>query len=437
MTYRKVAVLMLTVSLSCILVLSSLGSSKEVRLRVGMQSAHAGVVGETENWLADVIKDFEAANPHVSVEAEPVDGNYPQRMLTFVAAGVAPDVFQGWGDSQRGWAESGWLLDLEPHLTRLFPNAAKDFFPAQWNALKLTAGPLAGIRYGIPMYVNVMGGILYNSDMFDNAGLPYPETMKTWTWTELVDVAKKLTRKTDDADDCWGFLTVTDNTSWVDTWMWGAGGGLLAPDDSRIFTGDTPQSIAGLSFLHDLIWEHGVAPASPWANGLGGPQNAFLSQKTAMMQTYSVWTQEVYRTADFNWNIAPNPVGPVGLRPAFTITDSFSVYAETKYPEESVCLAMALASRQANMGRLKAPFYQMPSLPGLAREYYKLMPDKNLWVFLQSMDQARVDSRVFFAKPAEMNAMFTETWSAVLVRCDTTPTAGMHSIAQAIRSLLK
>lgn len=433
---RKRVSCLLVLSVAVTLFVSGLSAAKEVTLRVGMQASHASIAGQEGNWLADVIRDFRVANPGISVEVEPVDGNYPQKMPTLIAAGVAPDVFQGWGDTQRSWAESGWLLDLEPYLNRLFPNAARDFFPAQWNALKLTHGPLAGMRYAIPMYVNVMGGMLYNAGMFDNAGLVYPENMKTWTWTELVSVAKKLTRISDDSHDHWGFLTLTDNTPWVDAWMWGAGGGLFAPDSDRVFTGDTPESIAGLSFLHSLIWEHGVTPANPWDGSLGGPQKAFLSEKTAMMQTYSVWTQEVYSTAGFDWNIAPNPAGPTGLRPAVTVTDSFSVYGQTKNPEEGVRLAMALASRKANLGRLRAPFYQMPSLPSLGSEYYKLMPNKNLWVFLQSMDQARVDSRVFFAKPMEMNALFTQTWTKVLVGNETTPTVGMHSIAEAIRSLL-
>lgn len=414
----------------------SLGTAKEVTLRVGMQAGHASVAGQEGNWLADVIKDFHVANPGINVEVEPVDGNYPQKMPTLIAAGVAPDVFQGWGDTQRSWAQSGWLLDLEPYLKRLFPNAARDFFPAQWNALKLTHGPRAGMRYAIPMYVNVMGGLLYHAGMFDNAGLMYPEQMKTWTWTDLVSVAKKLTRASADGHDQWGFLTLTDNTPWVDAWMWGTGGGLFAADNDQVFTGDAPESIAGLSFLHSLIWEHGVTPANPWDGSLGGPQKAFLSEKVAMMQTYSVWTQEIYTTAGFNWNIAPNPAGPTGLRPAVTVTDSFSVYAQTKSPEEAVRLTMALASRKANLGRLRAPFYQMPSLPALGSEYFKLMPNKNLWVFLQSMDQARVDGRVFFSKPVEMNALFTQTWTKVLVSNEATPVVGMQSIAAAIRSLL-
>ncbi len=62
--------------------------------------------GFEDVWLPEVIREFEAANPGVKVEVESVTGNYINKMPVDIAAGTAPDVFQGWGGAQRSWAES-------------------------------------------------------------------------------------------------------------------------------------------------------------------------------------------------------------------------------------------------------------------------------------------------------------------------------------------
>ncbi len=45
------------------------------------------------------------------------------------------------------------------------------FFPTNWN--------------------NVV--VFYNKDLFDAAGIPYPK--KSWTWSEFLDAAQKLTKR--------------------------------------------------------------------------------------------------------------------------------------------------------------------------------------------------------------------------------------------------
>jgi ABC-type glycerol-3-phosphate transport system substrate-binding protein len=50
---------------------------------------------------------------------------------------------------------------------------------------------------------------LHNKDLFDQAGVPYPDD--TWDWQKLVDVAKQLTKDSQRRrqDDQWGLYTET------------------------------------------------------------------------------------------------------------------------------------------------------------------------------------------------------------------------------------
>ena len=92
----------------------------------------------------------ERRNPHIKVHYQPLTGDWIEKLTTELIAGTAPDVFEMWGDFAVNWAENGLLLDLQPYVDRDFDaDYIRGFYPGQWEATVLVAGPNAGMRYGI------------------------------------------------------------------------------------------------------------------------------------------------------------------------------------------------------------------------------------------------------------------------------------------------
>ncbi len=166
-----------------------------------------GSIEAGQRYVEKVIAAFERRNPHIKVHYQPLTGDWVEKLTTELIVGTAPDVFEMWGDFAVNWAENGLLLDLQPYVDRDFDaDYIRGFYPGQWEATVLVAGPNAGMRYGIPRYTNSTI-IFYNKDAFDQAGLPTPHQLEQegrWTWDTFLESAKRVMRTNGDLVTMWG-----------------------------------------------------------------------------------------------------------------------------------------------------------------------------------------------------------------------------------------
>ena len=179
---------------------------------------------------------------------------YWDKLQTGLAGGAAPDVFAMDGPLGPDYQSRDVLLDLTPFieaenydLGQLDDNAVKDFTTKD------------GVVFGLPRDLNVVA-LYYNKDMFDAAGIAYPDD--TWTWDKLVEVGKQLTKDTDGDGtiDQWGIYTeTTDMENAWSSFVWQAGGDILTEDGTKSAL-DKPE----------IRGRHPV-PAGPDLEGEGGP----------------------------------------------------------------------------------------------------------------------------------------------------------------------
>ena len=95
----------------------------------------------------------------------------------------------------------------------------------------------------------------YNKTLFQRAGVPEPT--ERWTWDDLLDAARKLTR----ADGSqWGINVGTGFEGQLLTFIWSAGGDYINKERTRT-TMDDPGTLEGLQWVADLFLRHRVAPA--------------------------------------------------------------------------------------------------------------------------------------------------------------------------------
>ena len=150
--------------------------------QVTLRLWHNGTADPLKGIWDKAARDFEAANPGVTIEATGYQNEELQRTLipqALQAGGdAAPDVFQVWpGGEVRAQAEAGYLKDLSA--------GAADTISKLGGVVK--PWEVDGKQYGLPFTFGITG-IWYNKDLFEQAGI----TATPKTLTELSDAVAKL-----------------------------------------------------------------------------------------------------------------------------------------------------------------------------------------------------------------------------------------------------
>jgi len=291
---------------------------------------------ELKNQQA-IVAAFHKAEPKITVKPVVSDWDtYWDKLQTGLAGGAAPDVFAMDGPLFPDYASREVLLDLSSYiqaegypLTSLNELAVKDFTTAD------------GKQMGLPRDLNVIA-LFYNKDLFDAAGVPYPDD--TWDWQKLVDVGKQLTKdaNNDGKIDQWGLYTeTTDMENYWSSLVWQNGGDIIAPDGKSTVL-DTDQATGGLQFLQDLIWKDKIAPDPALFAETG---DAFEQGKAAM-EINGSWLVATDEAAGLKFGIAPLPTGPAGRATSVNPTGAV-ISKATKSPDAAWTFVKYLASPEA------------------------------------------------------------------------------------------
>ncbi|HXF03770.1 MAG TPA: sugar ABC transporter substrate-binding protein [Candidatus Macondimonas sp.] len=291
----------------------------------------------------EFIRQFEAANPGVKVNALETPPDFDTYILTALASGTAPDVWSQDGSSLAKVAASGQLLDMERCRQAVPSFNFSRFFP---NVLALHQGLEKGKTYGVPNDFTPMV-MYYNPEAFKKAGVPLP-TKENLTWDEFLNLTRRLTldkngkNALDPAFDRnnieqYGFRVRKFPFEWV-YWLWGNGGDVISPD-GKTASGylDSPASIEAITFLRDLMLRYYVSPTPSALDALQanvGFLDLFLQGKVAIFPR-GHWELVGLRS---NKNYQPGRVAVMGnpykLRPATVIYESGFVIPANIRPEK-------------------------------------------------------------------------------------------------------
>jgi multiple sugar transport system substrate-binding protein len=131
--------------------------------------------------LEQEIPSFTAAT-HVRVRLNPFSGQ--EKLYAMIAAGQAPDIFYTNNIMRDRLAAEGHLLDLrsvsseDSLVERLWPHVVE-------NGRSVDGG-----WYSVGNWEYTLG-VYYNKEIFDLAGVDYPDS--TWTWNDMTRIASALT----------------------------------------------------------------------------------------------------------------------------------------------------------------------------------------------------------------------------------------------------
>ncbi len=282
-------------------------------------SGWASSPAETALYL-QLVNNFMVANPGIIVNYQPITGDYAQTMLTNFAAGTVPDIFYVDVSVFQVWAGNGVLLPLDDLMVNT--GTTKDMFvPSLLNAFTFD-----GKIMGIPKDFNTLG-LFYNTDMFDKAGLKYPDD--TWTWTELKDAAAKLTNLADPKNPVYGFCAAADAGRFP-AYVFQAGGQIMKPDFSDTEL-DAQAAIDAATFYTGFRADKTGAIPADFGEGWQGTD--FGKGQCAMVNEGG-WLIP-YLSQSFpnvKYGVARLPAGPGG-KGNMIFTVSWSISATTKNPD--------------------------------------------------------------------------------------------------------
>ncbi|MBI5812010.1 MAG: sugar ABC transporter substrate-binding protein [Meiothermus silvanus] len=241
--------------------------------------------------LEALIATFEKENPELEVKytTAPFD-SYFTKLQTNLAAGQAPDVFELNYENFVTFASRGTLLALDSFLRQDI--SLKDtFYPAALNAFRQNNS-----QYGLPITFSTVV-LFYNKDLFDKAGVTYPNA--SWTWKDVLSAAQKINNP---AQRVWGVYQP------VQFWEFykvarQAGGGLQVSPSVQI---DTPANREALRYLVDKV-RLKLMPSDAEMSGVSN-EDMFLNGQLGMLYS-GIWMFDKFSQAKFKWDIAVEPGG--------------------------------------------------------------------------------------------------------------------------------
>ncbi|MBI1293744.1 extracellular solute-binding protein [bacterium] len=312
-----------------------------------------------QDWRTDwfppmvqrLLAEFHDEHPNIRVFYTPDPENVGEVMLSDMASGTAPDVFQGCCDFFPIWAQRGGTVDLRDYVAADLDDATiSDWSPAQYDAFFLSSGE----QFGLPKYHGGLA-LYYNKDLFDAYDVAYPTG--DWDHDDYLDAMFLLTqdRDGDGRIDLFGSMV---DIAWerIQVHVNGWGGHLVDPDDPTLCRMNEPAALAAMEWLRARMWDDRVM-ANFLAVQNKETRQAFVDQNIAMVEDGSWALKDIIVNADFRIGVAPFPAGP-SQRVTLATTDGFGIYAQTRYPDAAWDLLQFLTGEAYGRAMAQASFLQ-------------------------------------------------------------------------------
>lgn len=250
--------------------------------------------------------------------------DYYQKIVSMFAAGMAPDMGRAAERLLPAFINDDQLLDITGHVEELI--ASGEYFDSAFNGSAFKDGRYYGVPSGMYHLVT-----LYNKDMFDAAGVPYPSA--DWNAPMTMDFVTENAPKLVSGEGankvygfnyygmnpyCWMTLTKTKNEE------------LYCFDEGGNVNINTPEHVETLEWYDNLV-RGGYVP-TPTETAILATGDMFFSGKLAMT-VEGTWNLNRMAAADFNVGYATPASGGAGVTTQFL--DCFVIYSTTEHPEES------------------------------------------------------------------------------------------------------
>jgi multiple sugar transport system substrate-binding protein len=294
-----------------------------------------------EKGLRKMADEFEAVNPGIKIKIQVTGWNeYWTALEAGATGGSMPDVFWMHSNEIYKYASNDMLLNLNDRI-KDSKKVEMDKFPEGLTSIY----NYQGNQYAVPKDFDTIG-LWYNKTMFDAAGIPYPDDK--WTWNDLYDAAKKLT-KSDGSQ--YGILTPLHNQEGYYNFVYQNGGTIITDDKKSGY--DDPKTIEAMEYYINFVKEglspkeFGDAERVPW-----------LQNGKAAMGFFGSWNLSGFTSNEYmakNFDVAVLPASNDGGRASIYNGLGNAIAKTTNHPNEAWKWVEYLGSkegqtRQAELG---------------------------------------------------------------------------------------
>lgn len=294
----------------------------KIVLEFGMfTGSNWGVANANSFVMIDqAIARFEAEHPNVAVHYQSgiSKEDYSEWYSSMLLKGDMPDVFMVLDKDFNHFCSMGVLQDLDE-----FIKYDSKFDQSRFFTTALNIGRISNNQYAMP-YEVIPTLLFVNKTMLEKEHIPM--VSENWTWDDLLEICKKVTK--DSNGD--GFLDQfgTYNYNWLNAVNTNGGFYKNAPKEQLFTNAQMVDSIKFIQKLHHLN------------NGQKITQDDFNNGKVAFMpltfaeyRTYKTYPYKIKKYSLFQWDCIPFPAGPYGKNLSQVEALLIGIHAKTKHPQ--------------------------------------------------------------------------------------------------------
>ena len=244
---------------------------------------------------------YTAQHPNVKIEVQVTSWNeYWTNLEAAATSGQMPDIFWMHTNELLKYADNGMLADCSDIVDT-----------SKFSEVSLSnASGSDGTLYAVPKDKDTVG-LVYNKEMFDAAGVSYPD--ENWTWDDLTDASQKIY----DATGKYGYMAYGDDQLGYWNFVYQNGGYILNEDKTQ--AGFTQPATAEAMKFYIGLQQYDWCPDQNYFAETA-PGTAFFSEKGAMFfeGDWNILAElQNYPEMQGKWDVAvlpkaPNPVNGDG-----------------------------------------------------------------------------------------------------------------------------
>jgi multiple sugar transport system substrate-binding protein len=244
---------------------------------------------------------YTAQHPDVVIEVQVTSWDeYWTKLEAAAESNTMPDIFWMHTNQILYYSDFGMLADL----TDLYDDTDPGFYTTHFSEISLdNAKGSDGQIYGVPKDKDNVC-LVYNKEMFDAAGVSYPD--ETWTWDDLVEASATIYEVTKK----YGYMAYADDQLGYWNFVYQAGGYILNEDKTA--SGFTlPATVEAMEFYIGLQKNDWCPTQTYFAETT--PGTAFFSEIGAMYfeGNWNLLSEmEDYPDMVGKWDIAVLPACP-------------------------------------------------------------------------------------------------------------------------------
>lgn len=340
---------------------------------------------ETKEVVDLQVEAMKEIYPDLNIKMELFSYNdYWQKLPIAIASGAGPDMYLMTRPNLEVFANAGQTADITSYMTS---SEALKKNASEVDAAIIETYQLDGKQMGYPLSYESTG-IIFNKDIFEKAGVPLPSEIEdTWTWDDLREMAKTLTKREGDKITQYGYYVPAGRFPTFE-FIWANGGELFNEDGTRCVIA-SEEGKEAIQFLADMMLVDQVSPTIAYTQSESST-DMFLSGKIAMMSLMnSSISNMINDIKDFEWDVAEMPLNPkTGKRYASSNVLGYIINPNSKNIDACIAyLAFITSAEQQSLFAEKHVY--IPANKNAQAAYFESDVPANLHAFERALSYAK------------------------------------------------